>query len=413
MKLLLSGILFFSLMVVLAVTTAAQDDLPDWTIWFMEADQTISEVNLNGEALRTITLPTTTDIYGVTVSPSGTHIAYITVEENEDAISGLTMYIYDVATGEVITTQAFFYPAEGYQGPLPLATPVLFNEVNSQVAMQASYPGILDWEIAVIDYANGEVQTLRPDMMSDLLTEVSPEAGVLVDLLSYDNTTVTFRLIPAMVGERERGVTYQWNTVDEVIVPVDLPWAAASAFDRSSDGDIIWPEYDEAFPSAVSDNDDMYGAVSYNIIKAYDPGTNTTFVVYNNTEKVIVDVAFIQNGERLLVTLFDPSATPQTPQDGISHRVIERDGTVVGELVDVSATETILSTPDGFVYRGTLPSLFISVTASVTTRGENVLVFGQHALATSLPQEPVRSVIHIQTDVQMPESYTPWGDLQP
>ncbi|NJO82262.1 MAG: hypothetical protein HC828_05265 [Blastochloris sp.] len=413
MKLLLSGILFFSLMVVLAVTTAAQDDLPDWTIWFMEADQTISEVNLNGEALRTITLTTTTDIYGVTVSPSGTHIAYITVEENEDAISGLTMYIYDVAAGEVITTQAFFYPAEGYQGPLPLATPVLFNEVNSQVAMQASYPGILDWEIAVINYASGEVQTLRPDMMSDLLPEVSPEAGVLVDLLSYDDLVVTFRLIPAMVGDREQTVTYQWNTVDGAIVPVDLPWAAASTFDRSSDGDIIWPEYDEAFPYAVSDDGSMYGAVSYNIIKSYDPVTNTTFTVYNNAEKVIVDVTFIQNGERLLVTLFDPAADARMPQDGISHLVMERDGTVVGESVDIPAVDIVLSTPDGFVYRGTLPSPFISITAAVITRDGNVLVHEPRALATSLPQEPVRSVIHIQSSTSVPTEFVPWADLQP
>lgn len=413
MKRLIMLLGLFGLLVAPTLPATAQDNGADWTIWFLETDQTISEVNLNGEVLRTITLPTTTDIYGVTVSPSSTHIAYITVEQNEDAVSGLTMYIYDVAAGEVITTQGLFYPSEGYQGPLPLVTPVFFNEANTRVAMQASYPGVLDWEITVIDYANGEVQTLKPDMMSDLLPEVSPEAGVLVDLLSYDDLVVTFGLLPAMVGERERTVTYQWNTVDGAIVPVDLPWAAASTFDRSSDGDIIWPEYDEAFPYAVSDDDYMYGAVLYNIIKAYDPGTNTTFVVYNNTEKSIVDVAFIQNGERLLVTLFDPSATPWTPQDGISHLVMERDGTVVGELVDVPVAETILSTPDGFVYRGTLPSLFISVTASVTTREENVFVFGQRALATSLPQEPVRSVIHIESNTPLPTEYLPWADLQP
>ncbi|NJL57144.1 hypothetical protein HC928_19880 [bacterium] len=413
MKLLLSGILLFSLAAVLVAPAVAQDDTTDWTIWFLETDQTISEVNLNGEVLRTMTLPTTTDIYGVTVSPSGTHIAYIAVEENEDAVIELTIHIYDVAAGEVVTTQPLFYPGEGYQGPLPLATPVLFNEASSRVAMQASYPGVLDWEIGVINYASAEVQTLTPDMMSDMLPEVSPEAGVLVDLLSYDDLTVTFRLIPAMVGEREQAVTYQWNTVDEVIVPVDLPWAVASAFDRSSDGDVVWTEYDEAFPSAVSDDDAMYGAVSYNIIKAYDPGTNTSFTVYNNAEKFIVDVTFVQNSERLLVTLFDPAADARMPQTGIQSVVMERDGTVLGELVDVPVADTILSTPDGFVYRGTLPSPFISITAAVITRDGNVLVHEPRALATSLPQEPVRSVIHIQSSTSVPTEFVPWADLQP
>ena len=91
----------------------------------------------------------------------------------------------------------------------------------------------------------------------------------------------------------------------------------------------------------------------------------------------------------------------------------ERDGTIVGDPVDIPVADNVMSTPDGFIYSGTLAPVFVRVTASVITRDEDRFAFEQRALAASLPQEPMRRVIHVQSSTPPSTEFAPWADLQP
>jgi hypothetical protein len=288
----------------LALTFAFAEAQGSWSIFLYNAqDGSITQVRANGEVAGSFMLPLSQGFNTYSafadVSLSGRFIAYTAFDSTQerpnrqlfvfDRNLSATRFTYDI-TNAVLE--------EGETNPIP----VVFDEVNQQVAFSV-LTEVEGWQMIVGDLAlSAPLATLTAEGSDGLSADVLPR------IQRYDGTHVWFT-------QEDTGL--RWNI---------------------GTGDV---EEDDTFAASILDFDPFSGqtAVVEDNATQIVSATGERATLYEETEGEIRGVSFIQLGTRLLVEVENG--------DERTLRVLNRDGTVAGELI--GTLESITGTPDGLI----------------------------------------------------------------
>lgn len=308
----------------------------DWTAWmYNAADGSIAQVAPDGRIVGALylPLPQAYNTYGqrVVVSPSGRYVAY-SAYDSTAADPSSQLFVYDVSLGSILygydladaQTSGFDFAA----GFRLLPDSAAFDEVNGQFAFGYLREGSAEWRVVVGDLANGTEFT---SLSSGSASDVTPQGDVPV-VRRYDGQRVTFTMVPpggASVG----GVypAFDWN-IGTGELAENGAYATFEIAALPATGERLHVIRDEALPIAE-------GATT-NVVEAITPD-GERFTFYTDPEANLERAYFVEDGARVLVEVTN-LATDQR-----SLRVLNRDGTVAGELL--GTLENIRGVPSGYV----------------------------------------------------------------
>lgn len=298
----------------------------DWAVWIYNPDEgTIAQVLPTGEIATSFRLPLTQafNAYGdhAVVSASGRFIAYTAFDNTSDQ-ANQQLFVYDLVIGRI----GFSYELTGVTD-LSLA---YGNQQGAFADFEAQFAfGTLDergWRIVIGSMNTDEVL----DTLSYAPTGLAARTETEVPIIQrFNGANVWFS-----VGQ----AAFRWNLIQEGFTP-DPTYQSADYFA----GEIV--RLNE------SGGVDLLGL---------DRNVQTIYQIQSGTPQ---SVRFIQNGERILITVQNADETRLV--------VIDRNGNLIGELSGI--LNQIRATPDGFA--GTFNSAVEIAIAQVITTGETLAPF--------------------------------------
>lgn len=308
-----------------------------WTAWmYNSADGSIAQVAPDGRIVGALylPLPQAYNTYGqrVVVSPSGRYVAY-SAYDSTAADQSSQLFVYDVSLGSILfgydLSDAQTSGFDSAAGVRLLPDSTAFDEVNGQFAFGYLREGGAEWRVVVGDLANGaEFTSLSSGSASDVV------AGNAVPVVRrYDGQRVTFTMVPpggASVG----GVypAFDWNIGTGELTESSGAFAIFGTAILPATGEVLHVIRDEALPIAE-------GATT-NAVEVFTP-SGESYAFYTDPEANLERAYFVEDGARVLVEVVNRST------DQRSLRVLNRDGTVAGELLGMLAN--IHGTPSGYV----------------------------------------------------------------
>ncbi|HLY29321.1 MAG TPA: hypothetical protein VKQ72_23450, partial [Aggregatilineales bacterium] len=134
--------------------------------------------------------------------------------------------------------------------------------------------------------------------------------------------------------------TYAWDTSAHTVAATNA-YPMVNADTLETTGETVAVGADSRFPANTNP-----GAT--NVLLAYNSATGTSAPFYTTNAVSMVDAKFIQNGERIVYS----GVNPPTPQR--HYTVIQRDGTMVGDLSDPNISD-VIGWQDGVIYLSGAP----------------------------------------------------------
>lgn len=305
-----------------------------WTAWmYNSADGSIAQVAPDGRIVGALylPLPQAYNTYGgrVLVASSGRYIAY-SAYDNTAADPSSQLFVYDVSLGSIL----FGYDltdaqTSGFDSGFRL-TPdsAAFDEVNGQFAFGYLREGGTEWRIVVGDLAGGaEFTSLSSGSASDVV------AGNVVPVVRrYDGQRVTFTMVPSDdTAARGAYPAFDWN-IGTGELAENSAYASFETAVLPATGERLHVIRDEALPIAEG--------ATYNAVEAITP-SGERFTFYTDPESSLERAYFVEDGARVLVEVVNLTTNQR------SLRVVNRDGSVAGELIGMLAN--IRGTPSGYV----------------------------------------------------------------
>lgn len=336
------GIMLAGLM--LALPAAAQE--APWTAWLYDAETgQVMLVDESGTVVRDIQLPLAQafNAYGpsIVVSPSGAQVLFSARDTSATTLNA-QLFVYDTRIESLVAA----YPLS--QDTLATnvqmnASGAIFDEAASRVAlglyMAGAATGAPAWHIVILDYRIGE--TIATLVSSDTPVTALNIRGEVVPLIQrHEAGAVSFITVPYNTPYMVEYPAYTWN-MDGGTVEEDTRYVSAGTHILPATGEAILPMYDERLPAAQLPRDTISRLVNSLHVVAAD---GLRYPFYNETDDTIIRAYFVQNGERVLVHLYDDVTYLST------WRVLERDGSAVMDVIVPDSARRIFATPDGFAY---------------------------------------------------------------
>lgn len=337
------------LILMVALPIAAQETpepAQGWRAWLYNSTSgAVTVVDSGGSVVNEFTLPLAQafNYYGqnIAVSPSGSHVLYTALDTSSD-VPNQQVFVYDVNAQFIAAT----YPlASGAQATTLDVRPTsaIFDEASRKVAFGyvISTAETSTWEIAVIDYNTGvATATLTPQ--SEGASSIGD--GLIVPVIrEFDGVSVSFTAVYYATGGAGGYPAFIWDTTSNTVTQTEI-FTSIGADILPETGEVIAPAFLEAMSAAPMPAEPGF-VVPQNVVTVYQPESATRAVFYNDPERVIDNVRFVQGGERVAISRYD--AVTDTP--GL-WRVIQRDGVVVGETNIPNSVFNVYGTPDGLVY---------------------------------------------------------------
>ncbi|MEQ8676726.1 MAG: hypothetical protein RLP44_13290 [Aggregatilineales bacterium] len=318
-----------------------------WRAWLFNANSgLVTVVDQQGAVVNEFTLPLSQafNYYGqnIAVSPSGSHILYTAIDTSAD-IANQQVFVYDVNAQFIAAT----YPLELGAQATTLDVRVdsaLFDEATRHVAFGyvITSETMVGWEVVVLDYNTGIEETVLTAESAP--ASIIPADGLIVPVIrAFDGVNVTFTAVFYATGGAAMYPSYVWDTTSNTLMPTEI-FTSIGADVLPETREVIAPTFMESMSTAALPAEPGF-TVQQNVVTVYQPQTATRHVFYNDADKVIDNVRFVQDGERIAISRYD--AVTDTP--GL-WRVIERDGTIVGETQISNSVFNVFGTPDGMVY---------------------------------------------------------------
>ena len=323
-----------------------------WTVWFYDSSAGRAwQVDNTGSVLHDIQFlapavyaPNTFAFsYGLAVSHDGTHLSYSITGQDTNGAAVTTLVVYDVATGEVLTT---------YQPPIsPVAdslslsrSPNLFNLTGGAIAYSytvGTTPESSSWRIVVIDVLTGtslaELTSSNPAVQAQNF-DASVAPFLLPQIYYYEGATVNFALVAfGGLAVNQQFDNFGWDAITGRVVQTN---------EFSTLGGDYLPRIGESVLPVVDERvayDTVYAPYA-NALHVYRPDIGARAPFYASATLEMLRADFAENGKRVVVQA--RSLADDTPV----WLLLDRAGVSL-TLPTINALEReIVGTSNGFVY---------------------------------------------------------------
>lgn len=315
----------------LSVALSIQAQPPrDWEAWmYSQTNGTITRINAAGNEIATVYLPLTQafNTYGpgVNVSQNGRFVAFTAYDSTLD-VPNTQLFVYDSTIDALRFTYGISttFNVDFYQ----YASMLAFDENQERYAF--GYVDALGWHIIVVDLVAEQVTaTLDASSAGDAISSSTGDMLPVVRQIAGDQIIFT---LSDSSGSALRYPAYRWNIETGEIMP-DGVFTSLNGDLLEHTGEIILPMLDPEYQVVAED--------SANTINVFSPASGINDRFYNDPDRVLNKVVFVQDGLEVLAKAYNP-ATGE-----ISLKVIKREGEVTGELI--GSLDNLRGTPDGFV----------------------------------------------------------------
>jgi hypothetical protein len=384
------------------LSVSAQDG-PAWIAWLYNADTgEIMEINSTseGDVSNTWSLPLAQAFnaypYRIAVSPSGEIVAYVVADTSSET-PNRQLLVYNTTIGGIVA--AYPLPPEAEADTIDIDPDgLIFDEENHLLAYsyvlvdRSANAAEPSWEIVVIDYQLGEV--IRKLSRQDDAAQIVEAPLIVPTTVNFEGGLVHFLSVYYAAGGAAEYPAYTWNTATGE-VRVNEIYKSPTSDIFSPTGEMITATSDDRFGFTTLDAE---GPVpKYNVVEVYDQASHARFPFYHNGDLYIGRAEFIQNGERILVTTYDPNGDEQYMV------ILGRDGSVYTSLTLSLSIFRMQGTPDGFVYQEPfMGNALIRVRTSDESYSPVIIWGGAPGNIT---------LAHIQNNTPVAETFVDWAQL--
>jgi hypothetical protein len=328
-------------LLVMVVSPVAGQSPEDWSAYvYNQATQTLVRVYEDGT---TVEHPLE---LGNAVALQGRHMAFWADGETVafcavryGAVTESTLIVRDLAADE-----------NRFEVPFPdssdcRVTPASLNEDDGLLAVSLfnRFPAdttvgddLPPWQIAIIDTTSGDVlHTLDSNTALVKDAGIDPQEAIIAEAQRMSGDGLTFYALPYAVGGLPAYDTYHWDFATGTLT-ADTEQAVYDVATLPETGEQAYATQDETRPFAIPN-----GPVPANNVVMYDSGDGEAIPIYHIPNWVIVDVAFIENGQRLAISLIPSADEPQPSAFAVNVRLVTLDRN--GQTSDLTSTDGYLS----------------------------------------------------------------------
>jgi hypothetical protein len=348
---MLRNLLLLLTLIVVSAAPAFAQDATSWRAYlYNSSTRQLVAIALDG-AQATYDLGLAADAYPMQsdfpISPDGNLTAYCvaTVAPGGTAQT-LTLVIRNLPTATDVARYDLSAGLACYVGGFSAdGTQIALGVVRGFPGDPAIDPAAPLWQVLTIDAATGST-TNSVDNTSIGIDPADDSARFanLPLIRSYSPDALIFSLQPYATEGNPDAPAYRWEMATGSLAPVS-GWSGFALDTLASTGEKVWLDYDPARPSGTP-----LGPISiFNVVKVTDASGMDSIIYESGASWLPYDVAFINNGQQVLVTLTE-SGDPNNPMvmPGSKLVVIDRDGAIT-ELGIYGSFVQAAAAPDGFV----------------------------------------------------------------
>lgn len=380
--------------VLLAWVLPVQGQNTGWTAWlYNQTNGQMTLVNQAGAVQDTfmLPLPSGADSYPrrVAVGYGGSPFAYVAY--NAQTFQGTLT----VSNRDQIAAQ-FALPLTYTDGFEFVADESVFSADNSQVALGFALDG-MGWGLVVLDITTGQItESIRYNDPLISVLGLPSTFGITPVVRRFSGNVITFNLVQTGTEGASRYEGYDWN-VDTGTITSNPVFASLDSDTFAATGEVVMALSDDR----LENNETAFTFFQSNTIQVYDPLSGGRYPFYNAADQTLYSPQFIQNGERILVDSMDSA-------ERFGWVVLERSGTVVGNLPTAASLRDVEGVPDGFVYTSTEFIPDVVTLLFVDTRTD--LTIGVPVWSSAPGETPI--LVWAGSDAITAQSaFTPWAQL--
>ncbi len=350
-------LLFICALLLTTIPLHAQDD---WSAWLLE-NQTNRMILADRNGLvEELVLPLA-DGYDylyhntVVVSPNGNYFAYVV---GQSGTNNQLLTIYDFARRSVIGQ---YPPFDVSYSGIPA-----FNRDSTQIAFGNSM-NASGWDVVIIDLATLAI-TATLNSTEASAAAVASSFNLTPYFQWFSGTQLGFAMVLSATDATPPFDNFIWDTASGTVTP-SVGYGYIGADIHPLTGEVAFPLPDDRF--ALTDAF-MFG--HYNTVQVYSPLTRERYPVYADTENSLGAVHFVNNGEYLLISSYDPAFVSK-------WFVVGRGGNLVGTLPTPDLIADAGGTPDGFIYTSSITATstvhFVDLSGGVVSEGTPIYDSGR------------------------------------
>jgi hypothetical protein len=345
-----SSIMILVMAFLLMTVPVFAQDSSQWSAYlFDNVNNTLVHVSSSGETRQfSLAIPTGSYVYGISVNSDGSQVAYCYDYRTDAFADGVMKLVvrdidqeatlYEIELGQAIGCTVSAFQSDVLA--LSIVYAYAFNEVEG-----------LYWELRLVDPLTGEtlssLSNESPEM-PDVASFGQEDVPVLAEVRELSRENVKFMAIPYVGSEGPAEMpAFEWNISAGTVSELPAAYGRFNADTLPETGEVVFPVLDESLAYATPE-----GPVPQaNQVKILDAEGER--LIYQNTEMVIVDTHFVNNGEAVLVSMI-PGLIEDHPEYSTQSRyaLVKRDGTVVEFSETFDGAVFVEAIPNGalFVY---------------------------------------------------------------
>jgi len=305
----------------------AQEDV--WRGWLYEdTEGRMTLINSEQDVLETFILPKPigfelyTYPYNVAVAPTGDRVAYVLTSPDE----ARTLFVYHLVSKAFLLEYSLAAPQTGVYSGTSLGyntQPEVFSADGRFLAFSYFYNE--NWALLVFDFDNNGslVQSLTSDVANPPTYQGISVAPVPV---FFDFNTVHIVFAPIGGDGYYTLDSFEWDYLFNTLTQTNIFRGLTYDIEPRT-GEVIFPYLDIHFPDRSAE---IIGiGVHQNTVQVFSPSVlDAPFPFYNDENNIINNATFMQNGERVLMSLY-PVVGEGNNQ---VYVVVDRSGGIQGVL---------------------------------------------------------------------------------
>ncbi len=287
----------------------------------------------------------------IAFSADGARVAFCAVDYAANTPRA-TLYLRDIAA-QTNLLQLDLGSSIGCQ-----VTPAAFNQNETQLAVGlVNYFGAEDpnadlsrpiWQLRVLDLTTSNfVQELNAQSPAVSGSDMLPETAIMPMVRSFSNDTIIFAEVPYGIGGTPTVSAFSWQMSSGTLAVVpEGPWGHLSADWLHATGEVAWVAHNDTLPAAEPN-----GPLGFANVVILGDSSGQERMIYHTAEWTIIDVRFIEGGQRLAILLF-PQLTPGTEPGAEPTRwiALDRSGNVSDLQVNTEFGGGLMAAPEGYLY---------------------------------------------------------------